>query len=105
MSYFRVHADEDDLVMFYCPGCRCSHAVPTIPEEVEKGETPGPCWTWNGSKKTPTIRPSIVTTFKSGPRKDQTRCHLFVTAGKIKYLSDCTHRFTGQTVEMSDVDE
>lgn len=29
-------------------------------------------------------------------------CHSFVRDGKIEFLSDCTHRLAGQTVEMED---
>lgn len=28
------------------------------------------------------------------------RCHLFIRAGQIEFLGDCTHEFAGKTVPM-----
>ncbi|MCK4883540.1 MAG: hypothetical protein KAS30_01590 [Candidatus Diapherotrites archaeon] len=56
------------------------------------------CWSWNGDVTKPTFKPSILTTCS------KYRCHSFVTDGKIKFLSDCSHEFAGQTVELLDIE-
>jgi len=93
--------------MFYCPGCELHHGVWT-------GAGPGPVWQFNGSMAAPTFSPSIRV--RMGPKcnpatglrlpgaSDQI-CHSFVMDGKIQFLSDCTHRLAGQTVELPEVDE
>jgi hypothetical protein len=30
-------------------------------------------------------------------------CHSFVENGRIRYLSDCTHAYAGQTVELKEI--
>lgn len=102
---------------FYCPGCKCHHGFKTSPP-------PGPQWTFNGDFDKPTVRPSILVTSVELPSEDKStwernpdgsfkldnrgrifgtkdvRCHLYITDGKIQYLSDCTHSLAGKTVEM-----
>ena len=78
---------------FECPGCGAAHHV--------RG------WEWNGSHDLPTVRPSILVTYK-GPDTGvdgapPAVCHSFVTDGRIQFLSDCTHALAGQTVEIPDV--
>lgn len=67
-----------------------------------------PCWTWNGSVDAPTVKPSILTrgsgrAFKDGEYVEHV-CHSFVNDGKVQFLSDCTHEFAGQTLDLLDVD-
>jgi Family of unknown function (DUF6527) len=76
--------------VFHCPGCSYSHAI--------RVRGPEPCWGWNGSTETPTITPSILVN-KDLP---ESRCHSFVTNGKIQFLSDCFHTLKGQTVDIPD---
>jgi hypothetical protein len=61
----------------------------------------------------PTFSPSIlvrwtktdpVTGLAVGEKYDMV-CHSFVRAGKIQFLSDCSHELAGQTVEMPDWDD
>lgn len=79
--------------IFHCPGCGYGHFFDHR-------------WTWNGSTTAPTFRASLLIGGVVGevgaPREH--RCHLFVTDGKIQYLSDCTHELAGKTVEMESVD-
>jgi hypothetical protein len=82
----KVTVHEDGAVSFECPGCGERHGININPRHR---------WEFNGDKDRPTIRPSILV--RSGYY-----CHSFVTDGKIQYLSDCTHRLAGQTVEMLD---
>lgn len=34
----------------------------------------------------------------------ESRCHSFITDGKIQYLSDCFHELAGQTVDLPEID-
>lgn len=80
---------------FVCPGCGENHRVTDS-------------WTFNGDTVRPTIRPSILVTWRANPdaiegfeewRKER-RCHSFVTDGKIAFLSDCTHAHAGETMDL-----
>ena len=104
---------------FQCPGCGETH-------RADKR------WTFNGDVDRPTFSPSLL--ISSGhfayngsmPEKDSCwctynaeriakgeessgfeclRCHSFVLDGKIEYLSDSSHRLSGQTVEIPDWEE
>lgn len=55
-------------------------------------------WTWNESRDTPTLTPSLLTKYS-----DAYVCHCFVTDGKIQFLTDCTHALAGQTVELPEI--
>lgn len=81
---------EGGWVAFHCPGCETHHALP-----VE-----GPrAWSFNGDYNAPSLQPSILV---NAGRRNPTMplCHLYVTDGKIQFLSDCTHSLAGQIVEM-----
>lgn len=79
---------------FWCPGCKDTHAIPTVPHP--KG------WTFNGNEERPTFGPSILV--HEVKRQDGTvfspRCHSFVEDGRIRYLGDCGHALAGQTVDL-----
>jgi hypothetical protein len=79
------------LILIHCPGCKCAH-----PFEIEAPRFSG--WTWNGSLDKPTFTPSLLCNQDS----PESRCHSFVTDGKIQFLSDCHHELAGQTVELPD---
>ena len=72
---------------FYCPGCRCHHSVRI------RHQPGSPLWTWNGRLDLPTFSPSIL--IESKPR-----CHSFVTDGRIRFLVDCGHHLSGETVDI-----
>jgi hypothetical protein len=78
---------------FHCPGCGHDHAF-------RVNGTGRPQWTWNGSLEKPTFTPSLVNSSDTPSR----RCHLFVTKGRIQFLSDCHHALAGQTVDLPDWD-
>lgn len=73
---------------FYCPGCKCNHSI-------------NDGWKFNGDAKKPTITPSVLV---NGNTKmlnpNATRCHLFVSEGKLRFLGDCDHELKNQTVDM-----
>ncbi len=78
--------------LFDCPGCGYMHGVWT---QHPDGDPAGPKWQFNGNVERPTVTPSL---FVHG----QYECHSFITDGRIQFLSDCTHRLAGQTVEIPD---
>lgn len=118
----RVRRSGDDRgglgLNFWCPGCEEIHGV-WVSRAVH------PVWTWNGSLERPTLQPSILVTsghymthHKPGApcwcthnaeHPDDawfncSRCHSFVTDGRIQFLGDCSHKLAGQTVDLPDVE-
>lgn len=71
---------------FWCPGCQQMHYFDKR-------------WTFNYNFLKPTFTPSLL--LRNG--KFETLCHLFLTDGKIKYLSDCRHKLAGKTVDMEGI--
>ena len=91
---------------FWCPGCDGAHAI-------QHGAGTGPRWGWNGDVDKPTFTPSILVRYPSNPNateefkewRAERVCHSFVTAGRIQFLSDCTHALAGQTVDLPEWEE
>lgn len=75
-----------DRYAFFCPGCRCGHFFVV------------PRWTWNGSLEKPTVSPSLLV----NATDPKSRCHSFVTDGRIHFLNDCHHDMKGSIVEIPD---
>jgi len=84
---------------FFCPGCRCNHAV-----WVTANNDNHAVWSFNDNMEKPTFSPSILVrwTRTIGEVVDFV-CHSFVTDGMIKFLGDCTHPLKDQTVELPDI--
>lgn len=102
----------DGILTFFCPGCETTHSVSVEPTD--------PChWTWNGSLEKPTLSPSILTRsghyvegshgcwcnyYTTHPEEEVVfkcyRCHSFIRDGNIEFLSDCSHKLAGKTVEL-----
>ncbi len=103
-----------DHLRWWCPGCRSEHVVPIKPFDPTG-------WDFDGDLGAPTLHPSVLvlahqtlntagTAFLAagGSGADLTdehrtstpRCHTFIRAGRIEFLSDCTHELAGQTVPM-----
>ncbi len=79
------NADESNpLWAILCPGCNEPHTIDSR-------------WTFSGDADSPTFRPSLHV------KTDDSCCHSFVTAGRIKFLADCSHALAGQTVDLPDV--
>lgn len=79
--------------MVFCPACQCGHLFDKR-------------WTFNGDVEKPTFTPSMLVNAnmqKINPKA--IRCHSYVTAGRIQFLSDCTHAMAGQTVELPPIGE
>lgn len=85
---------------FYCPGCKHEHVYLVIND--------GSQWQFNGNMESPTFTPSLLNVEKGLNEKtgafdvEKSRCHLFVTNGKIIYCGDCTHELKGQTIELQE---
>ena len=88
----------------WCPGCGYGHEI-----NVEKPNSSGAKWTFNGNRYKPTFSPSINLQVNSknhrhyNPEAKSSVCHYFIKDGMIQYLGDCTHSLKGQTVELPEV--
>lgn len=110
----KLRSIEGGKVGYWCPGCDMMHVL-----TVEPG-LPGPCWDWDRDPDAPTFSPSILVRYeywhppvtgenledwKRKPWHQEKRvhlCHAFVRQGAIQFLTDSTHKLSGQTVEMPD---
>jgi hypothetical protein len=72
-----------------CVGCKMMHAVPIRRPDSDHN------WSFNGDFESPTLSPSVHARWPVNQV-----CHFFIVAGKVQFLSDCTHKLAGQTVEM-----
>lgn len=81
-----------DLLCFQCPGCGFGHCVTVDGVKNVSGAT----WTWNHNHDSPSFSPSVLVNAKY----PDSRCHFFVRAGQIAFLSDCHHKLAGQTVDL-----
>lgn len=80
----------------WCPACDTHHLFDSR-------------WKFNGDMEKPTFTPSMLSRMGEctvkGIDYDNYRCHSFVTDGKIKYLSDCSHELAGQEIELQHIEE
>ena len=96
-GYTPCKASEATHVELHMPGPISFRMLPVI----IKGERRGtPCWTWNGEVDFPTLKPSILSTGGG----TGTRCHSFVNDGRVQFLTDTTHEFSGMTVDLLEVE-
>lgn len=63
-----------------------------------------PCWGFNGNLERPTFTPSLLMRKYEGDVCSHV-CHLYMTDGKLMFLSDSSHALKGKTVEMMEVGE
>lgn len=83
-------------LQFNVPGPFPTRIIPVILKGTRAGTG---CWSWNGDTEKPTIKPSVRTT-----NGHNTVCHSFINDGRIQFLSDSTHEFAGQTLDLLDVE-
>jgi hypothetical protein len=95
---YGTHKDGTRIIGFECPGCGYGHAYRVNGKD-------GPQWEWNESMDAPTFRPSLLVYDLMPDGSRRTRCHLFMTNGRIEFLSDCMHALAGTTVDVPDVVE
>lgn len=77
---------------FYCQGCKYEHTYTVFQDGTQ--------WIFNGDMEFPTFTPSLLNRKMDLDGKEISRCHLYVTNGKIVYCNDCTHSLSGQTVDL-----
>lgn len=100
-------AECGEAFWFWCPGCVTHHSFRT---KAYKGETravgagPVPIWTFDGNMESPTFSPSLLYTGIVSPKtgKELGRCHLFLRAGVIEFLGDCSHELAGKRVPLGE---
>ena len=92
MSGGLIETCDDGTRLFWCPGCKCGHALDSR-------------WTVTGPPDRPSASPSVLH-FADGdgsgkpPGSSNPRCHLFIREGRLQFLADCTHALAGSTVDM-----
>lgn len=84
MKAFKLNGDNTYAIT--CLACGCGHML--------KG------WTFNGDLEKPTFSPSLLVTGYLNEKHPNGRCHSYITDGNINYLSDSTHEYAGQTIEL-----
>jgi hypothetical protein len=72
---------------FYCPGCECNHAFDKR-------------WQFNNDFEKPTLHPSYLLKGWIDSGNTVGRCHSYITDGKIKFLTDSTHKLSGHNIEL-----
>lgn len=82
------------------PGPLQTLLIPVLVGMSKKREGTG-CWSWNGSVDRPTLKPSVLNDFRPPGTLVN---HIWVTDGKVQFLSDCTHELAGQTVDLLEVE-
>lgn len=101
IGYKRCAASEATHIRLHMPGPLPNRILPVQPCSAHG-------WTWNQNVDAPTVMPSILTKgggriCREGEYKEQV-CHSFVSDGKVQFLTDCTHEFAGQTVDLLEID-
>ena len=88
----KIKSDGHDALLFICPGCGRRHILDDR-------------WSFNNSFDRPTLNPSILgeETAEEPGTDTAWRCHSYVVAGQIRFLSDCTHELRGQTVDLPEM--
>jgi hypothetical protein len=79
-----------DQYLYWCEGCGFEHAFALKSE--------GGHHEFNGDLNVPTLTPSLL-------HDCEKRCHSYIKAGVIQYLSDCWHHLKGQTIQLPDIDD
>lgn len=90
-----VSKKEVSEILIECPGCKMNH---TMNVDVSNSRWHGVVWQFNEDLERPTFSPSLRV--KIG---DSHTCHSFIRAGKIEFLSDCTHAMRGMTVDLPEL--
>lgn len=79
--------------MFWCPACEAYHAYYVNVKNI-------PSWVFNGDLNNPTFTPSLLLYNPKEDGKRETKCHLFLTNGIIKYCGDCPHDYAGKSIPL-----
>ena len=90
--------------LHWCQGCGHTHTYPV-------GGAYTTNWTYDGSIEAPSFSPSMLIYIPERKLEDgtvlpqKTRCHYYVTAGKILYQGDCPHEYSGKTLPLAPIPE
>lgn len=98
-GYGRRHDGPLVTIAHYCPACDELHHFACgepFPQNLAK-------WTFDGNNDRPTFQPSMHIKVGPFPSGEIEVCHYFLHAGRIQYLTDCTHDKAGTTIELPDV--
>ena len=93
----------------WCPGCDNGHEI-----NVDTPNHSGAKWAFDGNAQSPTFTPSV--NMRWGRFADPSYvpeeghdpsgvCHYNITAGKIIFHGDSTHKLKGQTADLPDIPE
>lgn len=117
----KLRLTDNGYAAFVCPGCGDEHMI-----KINDGNTSHPCWTFNNDCNKPTFSPSVLVTsghYSQHHKSDDCWCsynkehadelapftcyicHSFVIDGKIQFLTDCTHKLAGMTVDLPEYDK
>lgn len=101
-GYRQCPIEEATHVTLRIPGPTGLLTLPVVRSGTREGTG---CWTWNGSTVSPTLRPSVLTSFVSAVAAKSWRCHSWINDGSAQFLADCSHDMAGKTIPLMDVDE
>jgi hypothetical protein len=89
-------------VSFRCPGCGLNHTLPVegLPDPWDAEKVDGAKWTWNRSKSSPSLEPSIRCSYDYLDQQPQKICHSYLRGGVIDFCADSTHSLSGQKVPL-----
>lgn len=98
--YSPCKPQEATHVRLHLPGPLPNRIVPV--RHLNTVAVTRPSWAWNGSVDLPTLSPSLLSA--GSDVSGDHLCHSFIRAGRVQFLSDCSHSLAGQTVDLLDVD-
>lgn len=91
---FPCSVEEATHVMMEKPGPLPNITLPIILKGSRAGTN---CWSWNGDTEKPTLKPSLL------QQAGEHRCHTWINDGKVQFLSDCSHEYAGQTLDLLEI--
>jgi len=92
-----MKCNSSSAILIMCPGCGRGHAFYTDYKDSPNGAV----WAFNNDFEEPTFSPSMHITHTDPDTGERiTSCHSFVREGMIEFLSDSTHKLSGQTVKL-----
>jgi hypothetical protein len=100
-GYEPCDAADATHIQLHFPGPFPNRILPVMQKGTRAGTGN---WTWNGDTERPTLKPSILTHAEFGEARETKVCHSYVNDGRIQFLSDCTHEYRDQTVDLLEVE-
>ncbi len=94
-----MHGERHVLYALDCPACKVSHAIRTACQDDG-----AQVLDFNGDLDKPTFYPAVLAPSIDEATGQPIICHFYVTAGRIRYLPDCTHDQAGKEIELPNLD-